>query len=37
MRVHVYHWQLPRGNIGGIIAKKRTNVRFYFPQIGHIL
>lgn len=20
-KVHVYHWQLPRGNIGGIIAK----------------
>ena len=35
-KVHVYHWQLPRGNIGGIITK-RTNVRFYFPQIGHIL
>lgn len=35
-KVHVYHWQLPRGNIGGIIAK-RTNVRFYFPQIEHIL
>lgn len=36
-KAHVYHWQLPRGNIGGIIAKKRTNVRFYFPQAGHIL
>lgn len=21
MKVHIYHWQLPRGNIGGIIAK----------------
>lgn len=30
-KVHVYHWQLPRGGIGGIIVK-RTNVRFYFPQ-----
>ena len=20
-KIHVYHWQLPRGNIGGIIAK----------------
>lgn len=36
-KVHVYHWQLPRVGIGGIIAKKRTNVRFYFPQAGHIL
>lgn len=36
-KVHVYHWQLPRVGIGGIISKKRTNVRFYFPQIGHIL
>lgn len=35
-KVHVYHWQLPRVGIGGIIAK-RTNVRFYFPQAGHIL
>lgn len=31
-KVHVYHWQLPRVWIGGIIAKKRTNVRFYFLQ-----
>ena len=30
-KIHVYHWQLPRVGIGGIIAK-RTNVRFYFPQ-----
>ena len=30
-KVHVYHWQLPRVGIGGIIVK-RTNVRFYFPQ-----
>nr|DAZ59722.1 MAG TPA: hypothetical protein [Caudoviricetes sp.] len=22
MRVHVYHWQLPRVGIGGIIAKE---------------
>nr|DAE64456.1 MAG TPA: hypothetical protein [Caudoviricetes sp.]DAQ26480.1 MAG TPA: hypothetical protein [Caudoviricetes sp.]DAZ56447.1 MAG TPA: hypothetical protein [Caudoviricetes sp.] len=22
VRVHVYHWQLPRVGIGGIIAKK---------------
>lgn len=35
-KIHVYHWQLPRVGIGDIIAK-RTNVRFYFPQIGHIL
>lgn len=31
-KVHVYIWQLPRVGIDGIIAKKRTNVRFYFPQ-----
>lgn len=31
VKIHVYHWQLPRIGIGGIIAK-RTNVRFYFPQ-----
>lgn len=37
VKIHVYHWQLPRVGIGGIIAKKRTNVRFYFPQTGHIL
>ena len=36
VKVHVYHWQLPRVGIDGIIAKKRTNVRFYFPQTGHI-
>ena len=36
-KVHVYHWQLPRVGIGGIISKKRTNVRLYFPQTGHIL
>lgn len=36
-KIHVYHWQLPRVGIDGIIAKKRTNVRFYFPQTGHIL
>ena len=30
-KIHVYHWQLPRVGIGGIIAK-RTNVRFYSPQ-----
>lgn len=33
-KAHVYIWQLPRGNIGGIIAKKRTNVRFYFSRPG---
>lgn len=32
VKIHVYHWQLPRVGIDGIIAKKRTNVRFYFPQ-----
>ena len=30
-KIHVYHWQLPRVGIDGIIAK-RTNVRFYFPR-----
>lgn len=30
-KVHVYHWQLPRVGVDGIISK-RTNVRFYFPQ-----
>lgn len=30
-KIHVYHWQLPRVGIGGIIAKQ-TYVRFYFPQ-----
>ncbi len=30
-KAHVYHWQLPRVGIGGIITKQ-TNVRFYFPQ-----
>nr|DAH65569.1 MAG TPA: hypothetical protein [Bacteriophage sp.] len=36
MRVHVYHWQLPRGNIGGIIAK--TNLcSVLFPTAEHIL
>nr|DAW62285.1 MAG TPA: hypothetical protein [Caudoviricetes sp.] len=35
-KVHVYIWQLPRGNIGGI-NEKRTDVRFCFPQAGHIL
>lgn len=35
-KIHVYHWQLPRVGIGGIIAKQ-TYVRFYFPQAGHIL
>lgn len=35
-KVHVYIWQLPRGNIGGI-NEKRTDVRFCFPQAEHIL
>lgn len=30
-KVYVYHWQLPRVGINGIITK-RTNVRFYFPR-----
>lgn len=30
-KARIYHWQLPRVGIGGIIVK-RTNVRFYFPQ-----
>ena len=35
-KVHVYHWQLPRGNIGGIMAK--TNLcSVLFPTAGHIL
>lgn len=37
INISVYIWQFPRANISGIIAKKRTNVRFYFPQTGHIL
>lgn len=35
-KVHVYHWQLPRIGIGGIIAK--TNLcSVLFPTAGHIL
>lgn len=30
-KVHVYHWQLPRGNIGGIIAKSKL----MFGSISH--
>lgn len=31
VRVHVYHWQLPRVGIGGIIAKKEL----MFGSISH--
>ena len=35
-KIHVYHWQLPRVGIGGIIAK--TNLcSVLFPTDGHIL
>lgn len=30
-KVHVYHWQLPRGNIGGIIVKNEL----MFGSISH--
>ena len=30
-KTHVYHWQLPRGNIGGIIAKNEL----MFGSISH--
>ena len=30
--ISVYIWQLPRANISDIMAMKRSNVRFYFPQ-----
>lgn len=31
VRVHVYHWQLPRVGIGGIIAKNKL----MFGSISH--
>ena len=35
-KIHVYHWQLPRVGIGGIIAK--TNLcSVLFSTAGHIL
>lgn len=30
-KIHVYHWQLPRGNIGGIMAKNKL----MFGSISH--
>jgi hypothetical protein len=35
-KVHVYHWQLPRVGIGGIIAKE-NECSVLFPTAGHIL
>lgn len=35
-KVHVYHWQLPRVGIGGIIAKANL-CSVLFPTAGHIL
>lgn len=36
VKIHVYHWQLPRVGIGGIIAKT-NECSVIFPTAEHIL